>query len=923
MTTTYYKIGFHTGPGGNRNGIGDYFRDLDDAGIPAIIKSSDDFGPCYELQEMAKQSGVSHIVVFRLSTAGQNDGFNYDVPDYGLSPQVAAQNHWNHTKAKLPQELDKSITWIEPINEVDKNRADWLGAFALAIAQIANADGYKVTLFGWSSGEPELTGWEMPNMLNYLRYCANNPDKAAVSLHEYSYTINNIKDGFPYKVGRFQMLHDVCDANGIGRPTIHITEFGWEYANVPGVNDGMNQLIDINILYSQFHNVKGAALWYLGGGFGGVANKAQPYIVPITGNALAQGPGDPEPDPDPPTNPNGYWEPVITEYFLGQNEDGDDWYDDGNRQIRTGWLLDMAQGENPLGNSDGLGHDWQPFEARFLWGAWLPPHEWDKFLNQYGQCYSPFADKRPWGGRWKSPNTIQPGKYKVELSYFDDCYDGPNPPPKVPPTDPKSFEIAVGIGSDTFSGFNNPDGWIMSDFQKLNIITMEFENAKENTRAWWAMRARWGIKNPRAFIHSFIVSKWVEGDDGGGGNPPDPDPDPEPDCPGTPRVQYDRVYLLIPPGYGKEWPLAATEATWDDHRYTVGGSADDAGIGALENRKVIAVNPHEWSGDLQAWMETYYPGAVVEVINADTPEELKQKLSGDGPEPPPDPPSTGSARLGLHGTADPGAYPDGEAELFTTAKVEAIKVLSSANPDLVRLMSVDNPDALWIVRAFLKFGGRNISPNQFFDDTINDVKRTLTKIRDGWAYTGANGSDIWLELHNEPNLIEEGLSTSWGSGTYFNEWLRSVVLLYRSALPEIKLMYPGLSPGPAIPNYRQEAFEFLSQSMESASMCDGIGAHIYWNTLPATPYTMEAGLGVLDHYLSMIPSKPWFVTEASNNKQGNPAEKGQEYIKFHSHLMQRPLVKAVTYYISSASVGYEDEVWLGTDIAQIVGQRSN
>ena len=70
----YYKFGFHTGPGGNRSGIGNYFSQLDYAGLPATIKSADDYGPCWELTQFAKASGVDHQIIFRLTTAGQKDG---------------------------------------------------------------------------------------------------------------------------------------------------------------------------------------------------------------------------------------------------------------------------------------------------------------------------------------------------------------------------------------------------------------------------------------------------------------------------------------------------------------------------------------------------------------------------------------------------------------------------------------------------------------------------------------------------------------------------------------------------------------------------------------------------------------------------------------------------------------------------------
>jgi hypothetical protein len=68
------------------------------------------------------------------------------------------------------------------------------------------------------------------------------------------------------------------------------------------------------------------------------------------------------------------------------------------------------------------------------------------------------------------------------------------------------------------------------------------------------------------------------------------------------------------------------EATWDQKRWTIGGSADDAGIGDLDNRVVVAVNPAQWGDDLQGFFKKHYPGVVYRPVQASTPEALKTKL---------------------------------------------------------------------------------------------------------------------------------------------------------------------------------------------------------------------------------------------------------------------------------------------------------
>jgi hypothetical protein len=111
--------------------------------------------------------------------------------------------------------------------------------------------------------------------------------------------------------------------------------------------------------------------------------------------------------------------------------------------------------------------------------------------------------------------------------------------------------------------------------------------------------------------------------------PPPPPSPPESPCRGLPREQYERTYVLLPPGASAAWARAVAESTWDEKRYTIGGSADDAGVGDLDARRVIAVNPQNWPGvlALEDFFAQYYPGVEYSSITAATPEELSRKLA--------------------------------------------------------------------------------------------------------------------------------------------------------------------------------------------------------------------------------------------------------------------------------------------------------
>ena len=215
--------------------------------------------------------------------------------------------------------------------------------------------------------------------------------------------------------------------------------------------------------------------------------------------------------------------------------------------------------------------------------------------------------------------------------------------------------------------------------------------------------------------------------------------------------------------------------------------------------------------------------------------------------------------------------------------------------------------------------GRTLTPQQFFNDTRSDVQRTLNRLP---------GRDVVIELHNEPNLVAEGMGTSWADGTAFQAWFLDLLNLYRASFPGVRLLYPGLSPGGSVPGIRQDHAQFMAQSKEAIRAADGLAVHRYW----AANFPMSTALQMLDETINFLRSnnmgqKPIWVTEASNNKGGTtPAGKGAEYVRFWQELRQRPTLQGVTYFVASANhPDFQEEVWVtggsSRGIAEVVGAR--
>ena len=281
LDLAFNKIGFHTGYGGNTTGLHDMLTLLDSHCVPFFLKSVDDAQHLYFAQQLMQQSGAPHTLVWRRT------GLSFEVPNYDLPPAQAAQAHWQLHKNAFPPELDPSSIWIETVNEVDKERTEWLAEFSIAMAHLTMADGFNYAAFSWSAGTPEPETWAGPKMLEFLTLVGQHPDRLAIALHEYSFKIETISEGYPYLIGRFQALFRTTDNHHIPRPTILITEWGWEPRHVPTVPQAIEDIRWAAWLYAAYPQIKGAATWYLGCCFDPVADETQQLIAPIGAYSLS------------------------------------------------------------------------------------------------------------------------------------------------------------------------------------------------------------------------------------------------------------------------------------------------------------------------------------------------------------------------------------------------------------------------------------------------------------------------------------------------------------------------------------------------------------------------------------------------------------------------------------------------------------
>jgi hypothetical protein len=92
-----------------------------------------------------------------------------------------------------------------------------------------------------------------------------------------------------------------------------------------------------------------------------------------------------------------------------------------------------------------------------------------------------------------------------------------------------------------------------------------------------------------------------------------------------PREVYDRTYILIPPDHDFDW-VSGLADIWNEKRFTISSSADDAGWGPGTDTTVVALNPDSWNGDLKSFFGEHYPDIEYIPIDAGGPEEFARLL---------------------------------------------------------------------------------------------------------------------------------------------------------------------------------------------------------------------------------------------------------------------------------------------------------
>lgn len=276
--------------------------------------------------------------------------------------------------------------------------------------------------------------------------------------------------------------------------------------------------------------------------------------------------------------------------------------------------------------------------------------------------------------------------------------------------------------------------------------------------------------------------------------------------------------------------------------------------------------------------------------------------------------SYGHCLVGLTARPD-GAMAEPDWEVLRRARIEALKVGSSIPPSVIDRALGINPAMFFVASLKADFRGRIIAPPEFARLVEHDA---LALYERGVRY---------FELHNEPNLVTEGLGTSWRDGYEFGQWFLQAMGYLRLKLPQARFGWPGLSLGPRVEGMRADARLFLEQASGIVRQADWIGCHCFWQD-EAGMYALDGGLGY-KLYQDEWPGKLVIITEFSNTSPDiSLAVKGQQYATYYQLLRSQPAIGAAFAFVVSSGTGYQSEVWRTEDgqltpIPQDVGRRAD
>ena len=216
-------------------------------------------------------------------------------------------------------------------------------------------------------------------------------------------------------------------------------------------------------------------------------------LIPGWTGEIAAG-GEPEPsEPSQPAVPVGV-------NILPNGSFEEDWYffqGVSEWQLPNGWSMSADEGSNPVGSG---GRYFRP-EIRLLSRPDLPPNEQGVFVFDGLKTIKAFKGDAPTSFAVFRDVALEPGTYRLSISYFPDSVFGYDGSTKVYNGDPLSAEARIIAGS-------GGTDWAGSVIGNRNTITHDFTlDTAQTIRLGGAFRNRFAQSNNGWFLDNWSLQR--------------------------------------------------------------------------------------------------------------------------------------------------------------------------------------------------------------------------------------------------------------------------------------------------------------------------------------------------------------------------------------------------------------------------------
>lgn len=847
------KVGYHCGTGEGMTGFIDKFvRPVNAFGVPVSVKSVNNTGLIAEVASIGASHDVDNVLVLRFSS-GFPDNPNYDNPN----PEAEMDGYYDsyiYPRLLAAKELNgiKDKFYVEVLNEPDKNRWATVCRWAKRALQRLNADGYKGVAVAANAGEPEPETWLIPEARELILYCAANKGRAAISLHE-SFADYNINSTTVDEL--FPFL--------IGR-----VEWLFDACDAMSITHPDVFISELAWAYNNMPDISKA--------MSDVNDFAQVY--------------------------NNY--PTVLGVFLWNLNAGAEWaglpkklrdtFDAMSTYTIVTNLPDIEPPEPPE-------PECPPLDYRVTYN--LYPQDVTKPEYQEVADFAYANRQSMTGSADDAAVMVSRGKAGSKVIVWQKSrWTGGDieqwlKDRGVPTVEHKSFSTS------------EPEEFLW----ELPVRAPSNESTADYWPGYWYQTIGYNqfYTNPGSGNDAYHPGVDLNKDPSDYGL--------EFFAPADGVVTYSRLanvwgkVLVIrhddPTGsvwtrYAHMKDVFVGEGSAVTKGQAIGTVGDGEGtFGAhlhhdVSHSGILGENPLHWPGtNQQSVLDNYLnPESFYRSKDAEI-HTLPPTSGGSGN-------YTGEPvayKSYIHGPGDDWRWNNSSFRQMITDMGMPVKYMSNGiNADF----APQNPNENSLVRLFWKPDKYKTAQQAWNEDIRDGAMRFYNK---GYRH---------FEVHNEPNLQQEGMGVVWNDGAELGTWLVQLVTVAKAEMPQAKFWFPGFSPG--VPWTNQFAISRPAWEVSKA-VWYGACLHAYSGIVSdADAAAQEITHQVLEAQKYLWLAHPLFVSEASVNRAAPASYKAEVYMKVDAILKNRPGIKGVCWFISQWSGNPEhQENWYGTDLPNL------